>query len=85
MPMNDFNVLTMNAKCFPGTAPLLARLGERVRIRRLVPGYTSVGGMFTLLRVRQRLAGDGIAASVADGGMRGAPDHAADPAHDHGR
>lgn len=33
MAMNDFNVLTMNAKCFPGTAPLLARLGERVRIR----------------------------------------------------
>jgi FtsP/CotA-like multicopper oxidase with cupredoxin domain len=33
MAMNDFNVLTMNAKCFPGTAPLLAQLGERVRIR----------------------------------------------------
>jgi FtsP/CotA-like multicopper oxidase with cupredoxin domain len=31
--MTDFNVLTMNGRCFPGTAPLLARTGERVRIR----------------------------------------------------
>ncbi|XXF75212.1 copper oxidase [Myxococcaceae bacterium GXIMD 01537] len=31
--MTDFNVLTMNAKAFPGTEPLVARLGERVRIR----------------------------------------------------
>lgn len=31
--MSDFNVLTMNAKAFPGTAPLVCKLGERVRIR----------------------------------------------------
>lgn len=31
--MGDFNVLTMNARCFPGTAPLVAQTGERVRIR----------------------------------------------------
>jgi hypothetical protein len=31
--MTDFNVLTMNAKAFPGTAPLVAKLGDRVRIR----------------------------------------------------
>jgi hypothetical protein len=31
--MNDFNVLTFNAKAFPGTEPLVAALGERVRIR----------------------------------------------------
>jgi FtsP/CotA-like multicopper oxidase with cupredoxin domain len=31
--MSDFNVLTINAKAFPGTAPLVARVGERVRIR----------------------------------------------------
>jgi manganese oxidase len=31
--MSDFNVLTMNAKAFPGTAPLVARSGDRVRIR----------------------------------------------------
>jgi len=31
--MSDFNVLTMNARCYPGTSPLLAQQGERVRIR----------------------------------------------------
>ncbi|HWA76308.1 MAG TPA: copper oxidase [Polyangiaceae bacterium] len=31
--MTEFNVLTMNARVFPGTAPLVCKLGERVRIR----------------------------------------------------
>lgn len=31
--MSDFNLLTMNAKAFPGTAPLVCKLGDRVRIR----------------------------------------------------
>jgi manganese oxidase len=31
--MTEFNVLTFNGKCFPGTDPLVAKLGERVRIR----------------------------------------------------
>ena len=31
--MTDFNVLTMNAKCFPGTQPLIVKQGDRVRIR----------------------------------------------------
>ena len=31
--MSDFNILTMNAKAFPGTAPLVVRKGQRVRIR----------------------------------------------------
>jgi len=31
--MTDFNVLTLNGKAFPGTAPLVARTGQRVRIR----------------------------------------------------
>lgn len=31
--MNDFNLFTFNSKAFPGTAPLVARPGERVRIR----------------------------------------------------
>jgi hypothetical protein len=31
--MNDFNVLTLNGKAYPATAPLIARRGERVRIR----------------------------------------------------
>ncbi len=31
--MMDFNIFTFNAKAFPGTAPMVAKLGERVRIR----------------------------------------------------
>jgi FtsP/CotA-like multicopper oxidase with cupredoxin domain len=31
--MMEFNILTMNAKAFPGTEALVARTGERVRIR----------------------------------------------------
>jgi hypothetical protein len=31
--MNDFNMLTMNAKAFPGTAPLVVKTGDRVRFR----------------------------------------------------
>ncbi len=31
--MSDFHVLTFNAKAFPGTAPLIVKTGDRVRIR----------------------------------------------------
>ncbi len=31
--MVNFNVLTINAKCFPGTRPLIVKKGDRVRIR----------------------------------------------------
>jgi FtsP/CotA-like multicopper oxidase with cupredoxin domain len=31
--MTDFNLLTMNAKVYPATAPLVCRKGDRVRIR----------------------------------------------------
>lgn len=31
--MTDFNVLTFNARIFPGTEPMLVRRGDRVRIR----------------------------------------------------
>ncbi|MDD5199872.1 MAG: copper oxidase [Terrimicrobiaceae bacterium] len=31
--MVEFNVLTFNARAFPGTAPMLAKLGDRMRIR----------------------------------------------------
>ncbi|HXT52354.1 MAG TPA: copper oxidase [Thermoanaerobaculia bacterium] len=31
--MTDFNLFTFNSRVFPGTEPLLARLGDRVRIR----------------------------------------------------
>lgn len=31
--MTDFNIITFNSKAFPGTEPLVARIGDRVRIR----------------------------------------------------
>jgi manganese oxidase len=31
--MSEFNVLTLNAKAFPATAPLVVKTGERVRLR----------------------------------------------------
>lgn len=31
--MVEFNMLTLNGKAFPGTAPMLAKVGDRVRIR----------------------------------------------------
>ena len=31
--MTDFNLFTFNAKVFPGTAPLVAKLGDKVRMR----------------------------------------------------
>jgi FtsP/CotA-like multicopper oxidase with cupredoxin domain len=31
--MTDFNIFTFNSRAFPGTAPLVARTGDRVRIR----------------------------------------------------
>jgi hypothetical protein len=31
--MSDFNVLTMNAKAYPGTSPLVCKTGDRVRLR----------------------------------------------------
>jgi FtsP/CotA-like multicopper oxidase with cupredoxin domain len=31
--MNDFNLFTFNSRVFPGTAPLVVRTGQRVRLR----------------------------------------------------
>jgi FtsP/CotA-like multicopper oxidase with cupredoxin domain len=33
MEMTNFNIFTMNSKAFPGTEPLVIKLGERVKIR----------------------------------------------------
>ncbi len=33
LAMNDFNVLTMNSKAFPSTEPLVAEVGDLVRLR----------------------------------------------------
>lgn len=39
--MTDFNIFTFNGKAFPGTAPLVAKLNERVRIRIANPSPMS--------------------------------------------
>lgn len=31
--MTDFNILTLNAKAYPGTAPIVVQQGDRVRLR----------------------------------------------------
>ena len=31
--MRDFNLLTLNGRCYPGTAPMVVKTGDRVRIR----------------------------------------------------
>src|SRR5437868_5514590 len=31
--MTDFNIFSLNARIFPGTEPIVAKLGDRVRIR----------------------------------------------------
>lgn len=33
LEMSDFNILTMNGKCFPSTDPLVCKTGDKVRIR----------------------------------------------------
>jgi hypothetical protein len=33
LEMSGFNILTMNGKCFPSTAPLVCKTGDKVRIR----------------------------------------------------
>jgi FtsP/CotA-like multicopper oxidase with cupredoxin domain len=33
MAMNDFNLLTINGRCYPGTDPLVCQRGDTVRIR----------------------------------------------------
>lgn len=38
--MTDFNIFTFNAKAFPGTEPLVAKLGDRVRMR-----FSNLGAM----------------------------------------
>jgi manganese oxidase len=39
--MTDFNIFTFNAKSFPGTAPMVAKMGDRVRIRLINLGAMS--------------------------------------------
>jgi hypothetical protein len=58
--MVDFNVLTLNARIFPGTTPLLARRGERVRIR--------IGNLSAMDHHPIHLHGHSFAVTATDGG-----------------
>ncbi|MBN9688629.1 MAG: copper oxidase [Verrucomicrobia bacterium] len=58
--MTDFNVFTMNGRSFPGTAPMLAKLGERVRIR--------VGNLSTMSHHAIHLHGYNFKVVATDGG-----------------
>lgn len=58
--MTDFNVFTMNGRAFPGTAPLLAKKGERVRIR--------IGNLSTMSHHAIHLHGYQFLVTATDGG-----------------
>ena len=58
--MSDFNVLTINGRCFPGTAPIVARSGERVRIR--------IGNLGPMEHHAIHLHGHEFAVVATDGG-----------------
>lgn len=59
--MMDFNVLTLNARIFPGTQPLLARTGERVRIR--------IGNLSAMDHHPMHLHGHHFLVTETDGGV----------------
>lgn len=58
--MTDFNVLTMNARCFPGTAPLLVKRNSRVRIR--------IGNLSAMSHHAIHLHGHRFFVTATDGG-----------------
>jgi FtsP/CotA-like multicopper oxidase with cupredoxin domain len=58
--MTDFNVFTMNGRSFPGTQPLLAKKGERVRIR--------IGNLSTMSHHAIHLHGYNFKVIATDGG-----------------
>ncbi|MDZ4771949.1 MAG: copper oxidase [Planctomycetota bacterium] len=58
--MMDFNVLTMNAKIHPATQNLVAKLGERVRIR--------IGNLSAMSHHPIHLHGHSFRVSATDGG-----------------
>jgi FtsP/CotA-like multicopper oxidase with cupredoxin domain len=58
--MMDFNVFTMNARAFPGTQPLHAKVGDRVRIR--------IGNLSTMSHHSIHLHGHFFKVVETDGG-----------------
>lgn len=59
--MTDFNIFTMNGRSFPGTQPLLAQTGERVRIR--------IGNLSTMSHHAIHLHGTHFKVVATDGGQ----------------
>jgi len=59
--MTDFNVLTLNARSFPGTAPLVCKKGDRVRIR--------IGNLSAMDHHPIHLHGYYFKTTATDGGM----------------
>ncbi len=58
--MTDFDVLTFNAKVFPGSTPMVARKGERVRIR--------IGNLSAMSHHPIHLHGNSFQVVATDGG-----------------
>jgi len=58
--MVDFNLLTINARAFPGTAPLIAQQGDRVRLR--------IGNLSAMSHHPIHLHGHAFRVTETDGG-----------------
>lgn len=59
--MTDFNMLTLNARAFPGTAPMLAQVGDRVRIR--------IGNLSSMEHHPMHIHGHAMLVTETDGGV----------------
>ena len=58
--MVDFNVLTINARCYPGTEPLVVKKGERVRLR--------IGNLSAMHHHPIHFHGHNLTVTATDGG-----------------
>lgn len=61
LEMTDFNVFTMNARSFPGTQSLVARVGDRVRLR--------IGNLSSMSHHAIHIHGHNFKIVETDGGM----------------
>lgn len=59
--MTDFNIFTMNGRSFPGTTPMVAKTGERVRIR--------IGNLSSMSHHSIHLHGHHFLVTETDGGI----------------
>lgn len=59
--MTDFNILTINGKAYPATTPLVARTGQRVRIR--------IGNLSAMHHHSIHLHGYAFEETMTDGGL----------------